>query len=87
MIRINLVAIFWITLFAAAAIFGWPLWIVLAQLALDHPFGRGVAVGFIGGLFVPLSIGWNMALRFRREAAKDRADQEYDRDRRSLWRR
>lgn len=87
MIRINIVGLLFWAIFIAAVVFGWPVWIALAWLALEHTAVRWIIVGFIGGMFVPLSIGFNMGLRLRREQARERADQDYDRDKRSLFKR
>lgn len=84
MIRINLVGLFFWLLFIAAVVFGWPVWIALAWLAMEHPQARWLLVGFVGGCCVPISIGFNMGLRLRRDQARDRADQDYERDKRSL---
>lgn len=85
MIRINYIGIFWLVLFAVAIWFGWPVWIAFAWLAVEYPAGRWFIAGLIAGCFLPLSIGFNMGLRLRRNQMIERADQEYERDRRK-WR-
>lgn len=84
MIRINIIGLFAWLLFAAAVIFGWPVWIALAWIAIEQSAVRWIIVGFIGGMFVPLSIGFNAGLRLRRDQMVDRAEQDYERDRRSI---
>ena len=85
MIRINIVGIFWLILFFFAIWFGWPVWIAIAWLLAEQPHFRWFLAGLVSGCFFPIAIGWNMALRHRRQQMIDRADDEYNRDKRRLW--
>ena len=84
MIRINLHALFFWLLFVAAAVFGWPVWIALAWLAVDYPWSKFVLIGIVLGAILPQMFAFNAGLRLRRDQARDRADAEYERDKRSF---
>lgn len=84
MIRINLIGILALLLFACAVVCGYPVWIALAELAWHYPAARWFAAGVLTGCCLPLAIGWNAALRLRREQMIDRADEEYQRDRKRI---
>jgi uncharacterized integral membrane protein len=62
----------------------WPAVITFLAWSAQWPAVQGGFVGFIVGCFLPLSIGYNMGLRLRRDQARDRADAEYERDKRSI---
>lgn len=80
MIRINLIGILALLLFACAIVCGWPVWIALAQLAWNYPAARWLLAGMLIGLVFPTVAGWNAAMRYKRQQAREKADDDYQRD-------
>lgn len=63
----------------------WPAIVALIAWSVRWPAVQGGIVGFLCGLIVPISIGWNMAVRSVRDEGLDREHQAYER-RRKTWR-
>jgi membrane protein implicated in regulation of membrane protease activity len=84
MIVINIKAILTFTLFALAVVYGAPVWLALVAWLVAVPHFMWFAAGFLAGCFLPLSIGWNMAERARRDQAHDQADSQYEQRKRRL---
>lgn len=84
MIRINVIGILWLILFGLLIWCAWPIWYALAVLLSSQPQVRWFLAGLVAGCFLPTAIGWNMALRLRRQQMIDRADDEYNRDKRRI---
>ena len=85
MITINIRAIIAYAIFFVAVWWGHPVWLALAAELVAWPSVRLFGAGFIAGCFVPIAIGWNMALRLRRDSAIDRAQQDYEKDKRKIY--
>jgi len=84
MIRINLIGIAVLLLFVLAVVCGYPVWIALAELVWQYPAARWFVAGVLAGCSLPLAIGWNAALKLRREQMIERADEEYRRDKQRI---
>ena len=85
MITINIRAIVTYAIFFACVWWGRDVWLSLAAWLVEWPSVRFFGAGFIAGCFVPIAIGWNMALRYRRASAIERARREYDQDKRKIY--
>ena len=91
MIRINAIGILALLLFAAIVACGYPLWAALAELVWplvettwQYEPARYVLLGVLIGLFASYGAGWNDALRLRKGQMHDRAEEEYQRDKRRI---
>lgn len=84
MIHINVRGIaFWLC-FVAIVWYGHSAWMALVVFLVEQPAVRYILAGFVAGCFVPISIGWNMALRHRRGQAIEKAEKEYEADKRRI---
>jgi hypothetical protein len=86
MIHINVRAIVAYLIFFIIVWYGHPAWIALAVWLVEHAAVRWMLAGFVAGCFVPISIGWNMALRHRRGQAIEKAEKDYQQDRKKVLR-
>jgi len=91
MIRINAIGIFALLLFAGIIACGYPVWAAVAELIWptvtaiwEYAPARWYGLGVLSGLFLSYGLGWNDALRLRREQMTDRADEDYQRDKRRI---
>ena len=84
MITINLRGIALLGLLLFVAWFGWPIWVQLATWLVDVPAVRWFLAGLVCGIAIRAGWAWNAALRFRRDQAIDKADAEYERDKRRV---
>lgn len=84
MIQINVVK--WLTL----AFFAWalwhtaPAWGLLAGWLIAQPPVLWFGGGLTCGLLIRHYLGWNAALRLRREQAIEKVDAEFERDKKRI---
>lgn len=86
MITINVRAIAFYLLLFLLAWYGWPAWVWVAARLVEFPEVRWFGAGLACGVALKASWAWNMALRYRRDQAIDKAEREYVADRRNIIR-
>lgn len=84
MITINIKAIVTLAIFTVCVWWGRDVWLTLAAWLVEWPSVRFFIAGFIAGCFVPTAIGWNAALRYRRDLLIEQARQNYVKDKRAI---
>lgn len=84
MITINVRAIALCLVLFMVVWYGWSAWMWVAARLVEFPEVRWFGAGLVCGVAIRATWAWNAALALRRQQAIDKAEREFDQDRRRV---
>lgn len=84
MITINLRTIALYLLLFLLVWYGWPAWVWVAARLVEFPEVRWFGAGLLCGVAIRATWAWNAALALRRQQAIEKAEREFNQDKRRV---